>query len=109
MQFEDWFTSRRDERATEGFYTPLQEDFYNAYLNSEVAFRSQRVCSIESLVAAAGEQIRPHLSYLPGLTDLLGWTSHYVPSWVHEFNSSLWIDLRHRFIRFAFRGHDYML
>ena len=80
VQFEDWFPSRRDERALEHFYTILQEDFYNAYLNSGVAFRSQRVCFIESLVAAAGEQIRPHLSYLPGLTYLLGQTSRYVPS-----------------------------
>ena len=79
VQFEDWFPPRQDERASEHFYIVLQEDFYNAYLNSEVAFRSQRVCSIESLVAAAGEQIRPHLSYLPGLIDLLGRTGRYVP------------------------------
>ena len=80
----------------------LQEDFYSAYLNSGVAFRSQQICSLESLVAAVGEQIRPHLTYLLGLLDLLGWTSRYVPSWVHEFYSSLWIDLSHRFIHFAF-------
>ena len=82
---------------------------YHAYLNSGVAFRSQRVCSIESLVVVAGEQIHPHLSYLPGLTDLLGWTGRCVPSWVHEFYSSLWIDPRHKFIHFAFRGYDYRL
>ena len=82
VQFEEWFPPRRDERASEGFYTPLQEDFYNAYLNSGVAFRSQRVCSIEAIVAAAGEQIHPHLSYLPGLTHLLGQIGRYVPSWV---------------------------
>ena len=87
----------------------MQEDFYNAYLNSGVAFRSQRVCSIEAIVAAAGEQIRPHLSYLPRLTDLLGWTGRYVPSWVHEFYTTLWIDPAHRFIHFAFRGRDYRL
>ena len=109
MQFEDWFPSRRDERASEHFYIPLQEDFYNAYLNSGVTSRSQRVCSIEALVAAAGEQIHPHLSYLPGFTDLLGWTGRYVPLWVHEFYSSLWIDPGHRFTYFAFRGHDYRL
>ena len=40
VQFEDWFPSRRDERASECFYIVLQEDFYNAYLNSGVAFRS---------------------------------------------------------------------
>ena len=55
VAFEDRFPPRRDERASEGFYTPLQEDFYNAYLNSGVPFRSQRVCSIKSIVAAAGE------------------------------------------------------
>ena len=89
VQFEDLFPPKRDERASKGFYTPLQEDFYNAYLNSGVAFRSHRVCSIEAIVAAAGEQIRPHLSYLPGLIDLLGRTGRYVPSWVCEFYSSL--------------------
>ena len=92
MQFEEWFPPRQDEHASKHFYAPLQEDFYHAYLNSGVAFRSQRVCSIESLVAVAGEQICPHLSYLPGLIDLLGRTDRYVPSWVHEFDSSLWID-----------------
>ena len=107
VQFEDWFPPRRDERASEHFYTVLQ-DFYSAYLNNRVAFRSQRVCSIESLVAAVGEQIHPHLSYLPGLSDLLGWTGRYVPSWVREFYS-LWIDPSHRFIHFAFRGRDYRL
>ena len=66
-------------------------------------------CSIAALVAAAGEQICPHLSYLPGLIDLLGRTGRYVPSWVHEFYSSLWIDPGHRFIHFAFRGRDYRL
>ena len=44
VEFEQWFPPRRDERASEGFYTPLQEDFYNAYLNSGAIFRSQRVC-----------------------------------------------------------------
>ena len=34
VDFERWFPLRRDDRALEGFYTPLQEDFYNAYLNS---------------------------------------------------------------------------
>jgi hypothetical protein len=58
----------------------LQEDFYNAFLNSGVAFRSQRMCSLEAIVRVAGEQIHPYLSYLPGLADLLGWTGKYVPS-----------------------------
>ena len=75
-----WFPLRRDERASEGFYTPLQEDFYNAYLNSGAIFRSQRVCHIDSIVAAAREHICPYLAYLPRLTDLIGRTGLYVPS-----------------------------
>ena len=55
VEFEQWFSPRWDERASEQFYTVLQEDFYNAYLNSGVAFRSQRVCSLEAIVAVAGE------------------------------------------------------
>ena len=39
---------------------------------------------IESIVAAAGEHIRPYLAYLPGLIDLLGRIGLY---------ATLWIDL----------------
>ena len=46
---------------------------------------------------------------MPGLTDLLGRTGRYVPSWVREFYATLWIDPAHRFIHFAFRGRDYRL
>ena len=109
VEFEQWFPLRRDERASEGFYTPLQEDFYNAYLNSGAIFRSQRVCNIETIIATAGEHIRPYLSYLPGLTDLLRRIGLYVPSWVHQFYASLWINPQHRFIHFAFSGRDYRL
>jgi hypothetical protein len=64
---------------------------------------------LEAIVGVAGEQIRPHLSFLSGLADLLGRTGKYVPSWVREFYASLWIDLGHRYIHFAFRGRDYRL
>ena len=67
------------------------------------------MCNIESIVVVAGEHIRPYLSYLLGLTDLLKQTGIYVPSWVREFYATLWIDPQHRFIHFAFRGRDYKL
>ena len=89
VDFEQWFPPRRDERASEGFYTPLQKDFYNAYLNSEALFRSQRVCNIESIVAAAREHIRPYLTNLLGLSGLIGWSELYVLSWVRQFYASL--------------------
>ena len=92
VEFLVWFPLRRDERASEGFYTPLQEDFYNAYLNSGAVFRSQRVCHIDSIVAAVGESIRPYLAYLSGLTDLIGRTGLYVPSWVRQFYASHFVD-----------------
>ena len=67
------------------------------------------MCNIESIVVVAREHIRPYLSYLLGLTDLLGQTGLYVSSSVREFYATLWIDPQHRFIHFAFRGRDYML
>ena len=109
VAFEEWFPPRRDECALEQFYTMLQEVLYNAYLNSGVAFISQRVCSLEAIVAVVGEQMHPHLTYLPNLIDLLGQTGRYVLSWVREFYASLWIDLRHRYIHFVFRDCDYSL
>ena len=109
MGFKVWFPPRRNKRASEGFYTPLQEDFYNAYLNNGAVFRSQRVCNIESIVAVAGEHICPYLSYLLGLTDPIGRIGLYVPSWVRQFYATLWIDPQHRFIHFVFGGRDYRL
>jgi hypothetical protein len=53
-----------------------------------------------------GEHLCPHLSFLPGLSDILGWTGAYYGTWVREFYSSLWIDPAHKFIHFAFRGRD---
>jgi hypothetical protein len=60
-------------------------------------------------VAARIEQVRPHLTFLPSLADLLGRTDRYVASWVREFYASLWIDPSHRYIHFAFRGSDHRL
>jgi hypothetical protein len=101
-----WFPPQRDTRASKGFYTLLHEDFYRAYVDSGIAFRPQRICRLESLVAVVGEQLRPHISFLPGLSDLLGRIGASYRMWVWEFYSSLWIDPAHDFIHFAFRGRD---
>jgi hypothetical protein len=102
VEVSRWFPPVRDSRASEGFYTPLQEDFYRAYVDSEIAFRPQRVCRIETLVEVVGEQLRPHLSFLSSLSDFLGRTGAYCGTWVREFYASLWIDPAHEFIHFAF-------
>jgi hypothetical protein len=60
-------------------------------------------------VAAGGDWIRPHLTYLPGLADLLGRTGRYVETWVREFYASLWIDPGHQYIHFAFADRDFRL
>jgi len=109
IEFDQWFPPRRDERASEGFYTVLQEDFYTAFALSGVALRSHRVCQIRDIVAATGEQIRPYLTYLPGLADLMGRSGSYVAEWVRQFYASLWIDPGHRFIHFAVGGRDHRL
>jgi hypothetical protein len=75
-------------------------------VDSGITFRPQRVCRLEALVAVVREQLRPHLYFLPGLSDHLGQTGVYYDTWVKEFYSSLWIDPAHQFIHFAFRGRD---
>jgi hypothetical protein len=102
VEVSQLFPPQRDPRASEGFYTPLHEDFYRAYVDSGIAFRPQRVCQLEALVEVVGEQLRPHLSFLHGLSDFLGRTRAYCGTWVREFYSSLWIDPAHEFIHFAF-------
>ena len=47
-------------------------------------------------MAVAREHIRPYLSYLPRLTDLIGRTGLYVPSWVWQFYASLYVDPHHK-------------
>jgi hypothetical protein len=58
-------------------------------MDSGIAFKPKRVCRLESLVAVVGEQLRPHLTFLPGLSDLLGQTGEYYGTWVREFYTSL--------------------
>ena len=67
------------------------------------------MCHIRDIVAVAGEQIRPYLTYLPGLADLMGRSGSYVAEWVRQFYASLWIDPGHRFIHFAVGGRDHRL
>jgi hypothetical protein len=78
VEISRWFPPQWDPRASEGFNTPLHEDFYIAYVDSRITFRPQRVCRLEALVEVVGEQLRPYLSFLPGLLDFLGWTGAYL-------------------------------
>jgi hypothetical protein len=55
VEISRWFPPQRDPQASEGFYTPLHEDFYRAYVDSGIAFRPQRVYRLEALVEVVGE------------------------------------------------------
>jgi hypothetical protein len=39
VEVSRWFPPQWDPRASEGFYTPLHEDFYRAYVDSGITFR----------------------------------------------------------------------
>jgi hypothetical protein len=67
LQFVDvgrWFPPQWNPRASDGFYTPLHEDFYRAYVDSGISFRPQRVCQLEALVQVVGEQLYPIVGVL---------------------------------------------
>jgi hypothetical protein len=68
VDLEVWCPRERDPRASKSFYRPLHEDFYTAMLRS--TFCPHRVCPLEDIVRAGGEQTHPYLTYLPGLADL---------------------------------------
>jgi hypothetical protein len=59
---------------------------------------------VEEIIRVVGEQIHPHLAYLPGLADLIGRIGKYVQSWVREFYATVWIDPDHDYIEFSFLG-----
>ena len=69
-----------------------------AYVNSESQIREQHVVDLEYLANTVGQDIRPYLTYVPGLVDLLALPSAYVEDWVHEFNASVWIAPDHSYI-----------
>lgn len=77
VPFEEWFPAE-GQPGVEYFHTALHEDFYRAYVDTNVPFGSHRVCSLENIVSVVGEQIRPHLTYLPRLADLIGRSGSYV-------------------------------
>jgi len=46
------------------------------YVNSEAQTREQRVVNLEYLANIVGQDIKPFLTYLPGLVDLLALSRH---------------------------------
>lgn len=60
--------------------------------------RPHRVCPLEDIVRAGGEQVCPYLTYLPGLAELVGRSRLYIEAWVREFYATLWVDPDHKYI-----------
>lgn len=104
VDLDVWFPHERNPQASDGWYTPLHEDFYIALDLTRIGLCPHRVCPLEDIVCAGGEEICPSLTYLLGLVDLLRRSGLYVESWVHEFYASLWIDPDHEYLQFTFRG-----
>jgi hypothetical protein len=80
---------------------------YMAYVHSKAQFREQRVLDLEVLDNVVGQDIRPYLSYLPGLAGLLALPGTYVEEWVCEFYASVWIAPDHSYIHYALADTDY--
>jgi hypothetical protein len=78
VSFLQWFPAEHDPRAIERFYTPLQEDFFRAFLRVGTQFSGHRIDSVESICRVEGEEVHPYLSYLPGLSYLIGQTGSFV-------------------------------
>jgi hypothetical protein len=83
-----WFPRDRQPRV-EYFHTALHEDFFRAYVETGTTFGPHRVVLVEEIVRVTGEQIRPHLTYLPGLADLIGRSGKYMQSWIREFYATV--------------------
>jgi hypothetical protein len=79
IDLDVWFP-RDIQPGVEYFHIALHEDFFRAYVETGITFGPHRVMSVEEIVTVAGEQIRPHLTYLPGLADLIGRSGKFMQS-----------------------------
>jgi hypothetical protein len=103
VDLDVWFPRDR-QLGIEYFHTTLHEFFFRAYMETSIVFGPHRVVSVEDIIRVAGEQIHPHLTYLPGLVDLIGKSRKYVQSWIREFYATVLIDPNHDYIEFSFLG-----
>ena len=55
------------------------------------------------------EEMKGHLTYMPGLLDPLTKAHEYVPDWVKIFFTTLWIPRGRQYIEFMFRGDHHRL
>ena len=78
-----------------------------AYVHVQAQFREQRVLDLEVLGNVVRQDIRPYLSYLPGLAGLLALPGTYVEEWVCEFYASVWVTPDHSYIHYALADTSY--
>ena len=78
-----------------------------AYVKSEVQIREQRIVDIEYLANIARQDIRPQLTFLPGLVGSLALLRTYVEDQVREFYATVQIAPDHSFIHYALARTDY--
>jgi len=77
-----------------------------------VKFYAHRRIVVKVLAMSTGvteEEMKGHLTYMPGLLDLLTRAHEYVPGWVKIFFATLWIPRGQQYIEFMFRGDHHRL
>jgi len=72
----------------------MHATFMTAIQEGGIKFYAHRRITVEGLAKLARvteEEMKGHLTYMPGLLDLLTRVHKYVPDWVKIFFATLWI------------------
>jgi hypothetical protein len=90
----------------------MQTSFMMTIQEGGVKFCAHRRITVEGLAKSAGvtkEEMKGHLTYIPGLLDLLTRAHEYVLDWVKIFLGSLSIPRGRQYIEFMFREDHHRL
>ena len=90
----------------------MQASFMIAIQEGGVKFYAHHRIIVEGLAKSARvtkEEMKGHLTYMPGLLDLLTRVHKYVPDWVKIFFATLLIPRGQQYIEFMFRGDRHQL
>jgi hypothetical protein len=93
VPLEYWFLKPRPI-ARGPFWTPMQASFMMATQEGGVRLCAHRRIIVEGRaksVEVIKEEMKGHLTYVPGLLDLLTRAHEYVLDWVKIFFTTLWI------------------
>ena len=90
----------------------MKASFMTTIQEGGIKFCAHRWITVEGMAKSAEvteEEMKDHLTYMPGLMDLLTRAHEYVPDWVKIFFATLWIPRGRQYIEFMFRGDRHRL